>query len=370
MPPLHRRTTMEHGKIHSWQGSDMPRKQRKRAAVDLPPGVHRVVARAREYFYFQAGRGTSAEGPRVRLPNDPQTPEFWAALRTAQGLVHIEHIQTYGEVLDAYETSPQFLNLGYGTKKTYRRGMRISREAWGKLPAADLRPVHVMALMDALSTVPGTANTVLGVIRAISSWGRARDHFKHSISEGVKPYAKEGGHKPWTPQQLASAEKHLTGFVRRAFFLARYTGQRGSDVTRLGETYIDEGGFRLAQQKTGREIWCPIDDALSVEMATWERRPGPYVHFENGNPISRSILDKHFKIQRDKIPALVGTTLHGLRSTRVVELRRFGLTSSQIQDQVGMSLAMIERYCRFADKKANGKASVIALKERRRNDGL
>jgi len=29
-----------------------------------------------------------------------------------------------------------------------------------------------------------------------------------------------------------------------------------------------------------------------------------------------------------------------------------------------MSLPMIERYCRFADKKANGKASVIALRRR------
>jgi hypothetical protein len=38
----------------------------------------------------------------------------------------------------------------------------------------------------------------------------------------------------------------------------------------------------------------------------------------------------------------------------------------QIQDQVGMSLEMIERYCRFADKKANGKAAVVALRRTER----
>jgi len=54
--------------------------------------------------------------------------------------------------------------------------------------------------------------------------------------------------------------------------------------------------------------------------------------------------------------------VHGLRGTRVVELRQRGATTTQIQDQVGMSLPMIERYCRFADKKANGKAAVIALR--------
>jgi hypothetical protein len=42
----------------------------------------------------------------------------------------------------------------------------------------------------------------------------------------------------------------------------------------------------------------------------------------------------------------------------------------QIQDQVGMSLRMIERYCRYADKKANGKAAVLSLAERRKNSGL
>jgi hypothetical protein len=35
-----------------------------------------------------------------------------------------------------------------------------------------------------------------------------------------------------------------------------------------------------------------------------------------------------------------------------------------------MSLAMIERYCRFADKKASGKASIVTLAERRKNSGL
>jgi len=67
--------------------------------------------------------------------------------------------------------------------------------------------------------------------------------------------------------------------------------------------------------------------------------------------------------------AFNGVTLHGLRSTRVIELRRAGLTTTQIQDQVGMSLAMIERYCRFADRKASGKALVVTLSERRKTRG-
>jgi hypothetical protein len=44
-----------------------------------------------------------------------------------------------------------------------------------------------------------------------------------------------------------------------------------------------------------------------------------------------------------------------------VRLRRLGLSVGQIGDISGMSLAMIERYCRFADKKASGKAALLSL---------
>jgi integrase len=224
--------------------------------------------------------------------------------------------------------------------------------------------------MDELAHKPGKANNTLTFLRAWNAWGRARGHFQHSIVEGVKPYVTGGGHKPWTPEQQEAARTKLTGMMRRAYFLARYTGQRGSDIIRLGETFVDDGGFRISQKKTGTDIWCPIDDALAAEMATWERAPGPYVRQADGSAYGKRTFEKHFAGIRESIPELAGVTFHGLRATRVIELRRLGLSTLQIQDQVGMSLRMIERYCRFADKKANGKASVVALAERRRNSQL
>jgi hypothetical protein len=51
----------------------------------LPPGIHRVTSKGREYVYYQPGRGTRAEGPRIRLP-PIGVPEFWLELREAQTL--------------------------------------------------------------------------------------------------------------------------------------------------------------------------------------------------------------------------------------------------------------------------------------------
>lgn len=338
--------------------------------VELPKGVHRVVSRAREYFYWHPGRGTKHAGQRVPLPSDPTDPAFWVALREAQGAGGAPVVMTLGDVIDRFLVAMEARkDLEEGTKAIYRRELKVARAGFGGKPAAQMRPSLVREIMEGLSDRPGAANNFLGTMRALSTWGIARDHFTQALTTGVEPYKKTGGHKPWTDKQLAVANEKLTGMVRRGYLLARYTGQRGSDVVRLGETFIDEGGFRLEQQKTGREIWNPIDDALAAEMKTWERVPGPYLRHARGN-YTRKVLDNHFAEQRDKIPELIGCTLHGLRGTRVIELRRAGLTPLQIQDQIGMSLAMIERYCRFADKKASGKASVVSLRERRKNAGL
>ena len=144
-----------------------------------------------------------------------------------------------------------------------------------------------------------------------------------------------------------------------------YTGQRGSDVVKLGPTLLDEGGFAIKQKKTGREVWCPVLPELAAEMADWPRRPGPYLLQANGKPYYRKLFWKHFDEARENIAELADVTLHGLRCTAVINLRRGGLSVPQISDIVGMSLATVQRYCRFADRKESGKAALVMLADQR-----
>ncbi|WP_342152900.1 tyrosine-type recombinase/integrase [Methylorubrum sp. SB2] len=224
-----------------------------------------------------------------------------------------------------------------------------------------LRASMIRGVVDGLAERPGAANNFLGAMRAVSTWALVRDHLTASITDGIEPYAATSGHKPWTDAQNAAAHEHLTGHVRRGVMLMIYTGQRGSDVVRLGWTDIDENGFRLAQQKTGREVWCPIVAELATEMSGWEKAPGPFVRQASGRPFTRKLFSKHFDTQREAIPALKDVILHGLRATAVVRLRRAGLSTAQIQDVIGMSMAMIERYARFADRKTSGQAAILHM---------
>jgi integrase len=341
----------------------MPRR-RKDPTIALPPGVHRVISRAREYFYYQPGRGSKFPGPRIRLPNDPQSPEFWNAVRQAQGLGGPVPTDTINALADAYELAWPALprKLSEGTQRTYRTSLALVRKAWGDLPANRLRPSYVQSLMDNLAETPGKANNTLDALRAMCRWAMGpRELLDRDPTLGVAHFEPGEGHKPWTPEQLKCADEHFTGTLRRAFMLMRYTGQRISDIVRLGWTDIDEGGFSLRQKKTGVKPWCPIFPELEAEMATWERRPGPFLTQDNGRPFSTNQLWKVFDAARKDLPVLEGAVPHGLRAVAVIRLRQAGHSIPQISDMIGMSPPMVERYCRHADRKAGGQAVLLAL---------
>lgn len=342
----------------------MPSKQRQRAAVGLPKGVHKVTSRGREYYYFQAGRGTTAPGPRIKIKHDPQTPEFWAALRDAQGKSSLPQTNTVNIAVDQYLSSVA-KTVTPITLYHYGRSLSFAKRAWGDLPVEGIRPAHVKELMEGMADTPSKANHFLGCMKSFSGWARVKDFTTQSMTEGVKAYKATGGHRPWTDVQIHIAQTKLSGMIRRGFMLYLYTGQRGQDVVRLGWNHIDDGGFNLGQKKTGVDVWCPIVSELAAEIATWERLPGPFLRQQSGASYERKSFWRHFTEAIDGVPELKDVTLHGLRCTAVIRLRREGLSTGQIGDIVGMSLGTISRYCRFADRKSSGKAALIQINDHR-----
>ena len=50
-------------------------------------------------------------------------------------------------------------------------------------------------------------------------------------------------------------------------------------------------------------------------------------------------------------------SIHGLGATKIADLRREGTEDGAIADELGMSVKMVSRYLRFADKTASARAS-------------
>ena len=114
----------------------------------------------------------------------------------------------------------------------------------------------------------------------------------------------------------------------------------------------------------------PIFPELAKEMESWDKTPGPFVRNKLGGKCSRPIFTRLYdeakvELAAKGITTLEGTTLHGLRATACVRLKREGFADSVISDMVGMSVAMVQRYTRFENKRATGKAVLAVLAERK-----
>lgn len=345
----------------------MPRKA-KRAAIKLPDHVFPVTSRGKTYYYFERGRGGKSPGPRHRIEGDPYSPQFWIKYRELMGDDYALPALTVSEAIDR-----MLMELrAKGTVKPqsilfYDQSSRIARKAWGDLSPSGLRPKHVETVFDSMRSKTGAANNFLSFMRAFGKWMRKNDLTMFQLTEGLSAHEAKDGHRPWTAEQLATAEAKLTGAVRRGFFLYRYTGLRGSDVVRLGPEHVVDGGFEIVTQKREVPIFCPILPELAAEMANWEAGEGPFLRQQggraDGRPYTRKLFSKHFAAQRDTIAGLSSLTLHGLRATAVGRLRAGGVEILQICDIVGMSPAMVQRYSKYLDRRASAKAGMARMLE-------
>ena len=85
---------------------------------------------------------------------------------------------------------------------------------------------------------------------------------------------------PWTAEQVALAERHARADIARVVTLGANTGQRGSDLIRMGptdiETYDGRDGIKVIQKRAGREVLgSDPEHARGGGWQTWERLAGP-----------------------------------------------------------------------------------------------
>lgn len=338
----------------------------KKPTLELPQHVHRVVVKGREYFYFQRGRGTASAGPSVKLPGGPHTVEFWAAYKT-QLNGDVSTGRSFNDLILAYRVSPEFDKRAASTKRDYLRYLEVISKAWGELLVSDLRPKHVIGLRDKWASTPVAANHLIAVLKTLVNWGIPREFCETNPCVYVpKLETDEEGARPWPVWAYSLIEEHAREDVRRAVLLARYTGQRQSDVLRMAPGDVEDGGINVVQQKTGKELWVPLHDDLVGALEGWSC--SPFVQTPKGEAYNTDRFQAAWTRLMNGTPAgrirEEGYTFHGLRASSVEKLREAGCNAHEIESITGMSPAMIMRYSRFADQKKLAKSAQRRLKER------
>lgn len=286
----------------------------------------------------------------------------------------------FAMVVREFLASPKFQgdHWAASTKEVWARYLNLAARpnCLGAVQIADLRPALVQAFVDGLSGKPGVQQMSLSALRVLEKWAIVRDILCRPITLGVETEDSDGGHMPWNQQQVELAEKYARADFARMVTLGANTGQRGSDLVRMGwsdiESHKGERGICVTQQKTGRHVFVPITDKLSDAMRTWEKRPGPFLFKCEGEGFwTRKQLGAAWKRHRKTNRNLeeldrADLTIHGLRAHACVELLRGGANTRQIADMVGMSEPMVKNYTRFSDQRDNAIAAVHLLNDKRR----
>lgn len=289
---------------------------------------------------------------------------------------------TFAAVIRAYMLSPKFLSYKPSTRENWSRQLWLAErpEILGAYSVYQIRSSLVQSFLDGLAEFPGKQMVALTALRKVERWALVRDFLPYPITTGCEVEGSDGGHIPWSDEQVALVEANAPEHISRAITLAANTGQRGSDLVRMCwtdlEDYKGQSGInvpQMGQVKTGRRQWVPLAQPLIAAMATWERRPGPLLLRPSGLPWTRERLTEAWSRERDANEVFAPLraimvhgkprplVLHGLRGTACVRLHRAGCTTLQIADMVGMSAIMVSRYLRFSIQQDNALAAVLQL---------
>lgn len=278
----------------------------------------------------------------------------------------------FAAIVYAFLASPKFATYAPATQDLWARYLKFAAapNSMGLVPINEIKPSLVQAYLDGYPGYTGVQAATLAALKQLERWAIVRDHLPREITTGVEIEESDGGYVPWTEEQVALAEQHARPDLARAITLGANTGQRGSDLVRMGPTDIEAfngaEGIKVTQKKTGRVVWIPITSPLAAAIATWERRPGPFLRRPDGLPWTRRDLTAAWDWHRDHNPALAPLkaahiVLHGLRGHACVRLLRAGANTRQISDMVGMSEPMVANYTRFSLQKENASAAVYHL---------
>ena len=183
----------------------------------------------------------------------------------------------FAELVESFIASPKFQGLTANSRKLWTRELREAGDLdmLGAYALTEIRPALIQGYLDGFHDRPAKQGAALAALKAVEKWAVVRDLLPRPITLGVETGRPQGGHIPWTGAQVEIAEKFGRSDIARAVTLGANTGQRVSDLVRMGptdiETFKGHQGINVTQQKTGRQIWIPLTQKLVQAMATWER---------------------------------------------------------------------------------------------------
>lgn len=298
--------------------------------------------------------------------------------------------RSLGWLFDQYQRSTKWRDLGTSTKRT-RIGImrkitqlphpRKKGQIWGECPLDAIQAQQIKEIRDAnlvwrpvLDPDTGEetddlqkantegSNSWLRLLRAVFSWG-FNDQSVNLPTDptiGIKLYSGsvEGFHC-WSMAEIAAyRDRHKLGSMARlALEMLLLTGQRRSDIVRLGEGLMDSDTkgrprFKFTQVKNGKTARPTLavvpywPELQAVVAATRGAGRETFIAQANGKPYTPESFGNMFRVWCDEA-GLSQCSAHGLRKAFVVEMIRKRRRPAEVMAVTGHTTQKeFDRYAR------------------------
>ncbi|MCP1212702.1 site-specific integrase [Acetobacter okinawensis] len=331
--------------------------------------VHKFPGRNGKTRYYLRKPGCK----QAKLP-DPSSPDFYSEY---QRLLHggaekiIVGSSVDGSLIDLitkWRQSHKYRSIKASTRQVYDRilnriaGMECAQGAVKYMSSQNVR--FIMRQHEVNS--PTTANRMLSLLSMLLDYAVDLGWRDTNPAYGVKrlKISSQGLHS-WSDYEINKYQEFwATGTKQRlAFVLLLYTGQRRSDVVRMGPSDVSGGFIKVTQQKTGARLDIPIHNALAQEIQAWPSNGAEtFLTTASGKPFSVNGFYNNFAewCQRAGLPK--GCSPHGLRKAAARLLAEAGCTPHQIAAVTGhKTLSEVERYTRAVEQKRLAQEAITKI---------
>jgi integrase len=296
--------------------------------------------------------------PRVRLPGLPGSPEFMRAYEQAMSAPQAVGTQrnkpgSLSAAVALYLSSNEFALLAQSTKVMRRNLLERLREHHGDKPVAQMPRQFVTNSLSNMK--PHAARNAFGALRALLQFGVEHGLCPTDMTQGIKlPRPKSDGHHTWSEEEIAQFEAHwaVGTMPRLAFALLLYTGQRRSDVLKMGRQHVRDGMIAVKQQKTGTPLAIPVHPDLQAAIDATPSGNLTLVVTERCEAFrSGANFSNFFRQWCDEAGLPKRCSAHGLRKACCRRLAEVGCSANEIAAISGhLTLKEVERYTRAADQ--------------------
>ena len=175
---------------------------------------------------------------------------------------------------------------------------------------------------------------------------------------------KTAGHKTWSEAEIERFEaKHPIGSrARLAFALLLYTGQRRSDVLRMGRQHIHKGvdqGKTKVTEESHLEI--PVHPHLPATIDATPTGERTFLVTARGEAFVRNSFSNIIREWCDEAEC-PDVSAHGRRKACARRLADIGCSTHEIQAITGdASLAEVERYTKAANRRRLAESAMERL---------